>query len=83
MTGKIATILEMDGNQKYTSCPLRTCEIYVSAISAPSIIVSELLDFELKKVLLPPPKDFADKSYLEDIFKPRLLRDVCTLCSGA
>ena len=44
-----------------------------------------LIDFELKKVLLPPPPpgNFADISYLEENFKPHLLRDVCTLCSGA
>ena len=42
------------------------------------------LDFKLKKVLLPPPLgNFADISYLEENFKPHLLRDVCTLCSGA
>ena len=44
------------------------------------------LDFELKKVLLPPPPplgNFADISYLEENFKPHLLRDVCALCSGA
>ena len=42
------------------------------------------LDFELKKVLLPPPLgNFADISYLEENFKSHLLRDVCTLCSGA
>ena len=42
------------------------------------------LDFELKKVLSPPPLgNFADISYLEENFKPHLLRDVCTLCSGA
>ena len=43
------------------------------------------IDFELKKVLLPPPPlgNFADISYLEENFKPHLLRDVCTLCSGA
>ena len=41
-------------------------------------------DFELKKVLLPPPLgNFADISYLKENFKPHLLRDVCTLCSGA
>ena len=45
-----------------------------------SVIV---LDFELKKVLLPPLGNFADISYLEENFKPHLLRDVCTLCSGA
>ena len=43
-----------------------------------------ILDFELKKVLLPPPLgNFADISYLKENFKPHLLRDVCTLCSGA
>ena len=43
------------------------------------------IDFELKKVLLPPPPlgNFADISYLKENFKPHLLRDVCTLCSGA
>ena len=42
------------------------------------------VDFELKKVLLPPPLgNFADIFYLEEHFKPQLLRDVCTLCSGA
>ena len=46
--------------------------------------MSSVLDFELKKVLLPPPLgNFADISYLEENFKPHLLRDVCTLCSGA
>ena len=45
-----------------------------------------LIDFKLKKVLLPPPPplgNFADISYLEEYFKRHLLRDVCTLCSGA
>ena len=42
------------------------------------------IDFELKKRLAPPPLgNFADISYLEENFKPHLLRDVCTLCSGA
>ena len=38
-----------------------------------------------KKVPAPPPPlgNFADISYLEENFKPHLLRDVCTLCSGA
>ena len=43
----------------------------------------QLLDFELKKVPLPPLGNFADISYLKENFKPHLLRDVCTLCSGA
>ena len=42
------------------------------------------IDFKLKKVLLPPPLgNFADISFLEENFKPHLLRDLCTLCSGA
>ena len=38
-----------------------------------------------KKGPAPPPPlgNFADISYLEKNFKPHLLRDVCTLCSGA
>ena len=31
----------------------------------------------------PPLGNFADIPYLEENFKPHLLRDVCTLCSGA
>ena len=38
-----------------------------------------------KKGPAPPPPlgNFADISYLEENFKRHLLRDVCTLCSGA
>ena len=37
-----------------------------------------------KKGPAPPPLgNFADISYLEENFKPHLLRDVCSLCSGA
>ena len=38
-----------------------------------------------KKGPAPPPPlgNFADISYLEENFKLHLLRDVCTLCSGA
>ena len=39
-----------------------------------------------KKGPAPPPPplgNFADISYLEENFKPHLLRDVCTLCSEA
>ena len=48
-----------------------------------SLYTVKPVDFELKKVLLPPLGNFADISYLEENFKPHLLRDVCTLCSGA
>ena len=47
-------------------------------------ILAYSVDFELKKVQLPPPLgNFADISYLEENIKPHFLRDVCTLCSGA
>ena len=36
-----------------------------------------------KKGPAPPQGNFADISCLEENFKPHLLRDVCTLCSGA
>ena len=36
-----------------------------------------------KKGPAPPPGNFADISYFEENFKPHLLRDVYTLCSGA
>ena len=49
-----------------------------------NLFFKQFIDFELKKVLLPPPLgNFADISYLKENFKPHLLRDVCTLCSGA
>ena len=43
------------------------------------------LSFRLraKKGPAPPLGNFADISYLEENFKPHLLRNVCTLCSGA
>ena len=52
-------------------------------------LFSEDIYFRLraKKGPAPPPPpplgNFADISYLEENFKPHLLRDVCTLCSGA
>ena len=36
-----------------------------------------------KKRSCSPIGNFADISYLEENFKPHLLRAVCTLCSGA
>ena len=36
-----------------------------------------------KKGPAPPLGNFAGISYLEENFKPHLLRDACTLCSGA
>ena len=42
------------------------------------------IDFKLKKKPGSiPPGNLADISYLDENFKPHLLRDVCTLCSGA
>ena len=48
------------------------------------IIFSNTYRLRAKKGPAPPPLgNFADISYLEENFKPHLLRDVCTLCSGA
>ena len=48
------------------------------------ICVFTVLRLRAKKGPAPPPLgNFADISYLEENFKPHLLRDVCTLCSGA
>ena len=56
---------------------------YFCDADAESLSAIVLIDFELKKVLLLPLGNFADISYLKENFKPHLLRDVCTLCSGA
>ena len=53
----------------------------------PSKIGGKVYRLRAKKGPAPPPPpplgNFADISYLEENFKPHLLRDVCTLCSGA
>ena len=57
---------------------------YIVEILVAVVTNSTLIDFELKKVLLPPPLgNFADISHLKENFKSHLLRDVCTMCSGA
>ena len=43
----------------------------------------EIYRLRAKKGPAPPLGNFAEISYLEENFKPHLLRDVCTLCSGA
>ena len=50
-----------------------------------SVIYANFCRLRAKKGPAPPPSlgNFADISYLEENFKPHLLRDVCTLCSGA
>ena len=50
------------------------------------ILRSEVNSIRLRAKKGPAPPflgNFADISYLEENFKPHLLRDVCTLCSGA
>ena len=48
------------------------------------ILVTLIYRLRAKKGPAPPPLgNFADISYLKENFKPHLLRDVCTLCSGA
>ena len=53
--------------------------------SARESLLIESVRLRAKKGPAPPPPlgNFADISYLEENFKPHLLRDVCTLCSGA
>ena len=50
-----------------------------------NMVIPILIRLRAKKGPAPPPPlgNFADISYLEENFKPHLLRDVCTLCSGA
>ena len=51
-----------------------------------SLLYLDLYFYRLraKKGPAPPPLgNSADIPYLEENFKPHLLRDVCTLCSGA
>ena len=55
---------------------------FLKSFSINSISNEGILDFELKRSCS-PLGNFADISYLEENFKPHLLRDVCTLCSGA
>ena len=48
--------------------------------------IYKAIRLQAKKGPAPPPPplgNFADIPYLEENFKPHLLRDVCTLCSGA
>ena len=45
-------------------------------------VVHEVLN-GCKNYRLLAKKDFADISYLKENLKPHLLRDFCTLCSGA
>ena len=48
-----------------------------------NINFAESYRLRAKKGPAPSPGNFADISYLEENFKSHLLRDVCTLCSGA
>ena len=50
------------------------------------VLEFSIIRLRAKKGPAPPPPplgNFADISYLEENFKPHLLRNVCTLCSGA
>ena len=67
--------------RRYESSEFAICLIQREVI-LDDFVNERFVDFELKKVL-PPLGNCADISYLEEKFKPHLLRDVCTLCSGA
>ena len=61
--------------------PKSKCSIFYNIFKGIQNITYRL---RAKKGPAPPPLgNFADISYLEENFKPHLLRDVCTLCSGA
>ena len=47
------------------------------------VAYTKYLRLRAKKGPAPPLGNFADITYLKEDFKPHLLRDVCTLCSGA
>ena len=56
----------------------------LSLVSAqPAVVKCKAYRLRAKKGPAPPLGNFADISYLKENFKPHLLRDVCTLCSGA
>ena len=77
---------DVDGDMIPVSLPCFAGDTINRSIHQTRFLMESIIDFELKKVLLPPPPplgNFADISYLEENFKPHLLRDVCTLCSGA
>ena len=54
-------------------CPLRPINNFMLCTSR----------LRAKKGPAPPLGNLADISYLKENLKPHLLRDVCTLCSGA
>ena len=61
-------------------------KVEISTIKVGRHTCYKLNRLRAKKGPAPPPPplgNFADISYLEENFKPHLLRDVCTLCSGA
>ena len=62
----------------------RGSSVSIQAPLATALPVHAIYRLRAKKGPAPPPLgNFADISYLEENFKPHLLRDVCTLCSGA
>ena len=54
-----------------------------SATSPEPLLFAHLNLRAKKRSCSPPPREFADIPYLKENFKLHLLRDVCTLCSGA
>ena len=59
-------------------------KFYNSCFVCLYMFVCSCIRLRAKKGPAPPPLgNFADISYLEENFKPHLLRNVCTLCSGA
>ena len=87
-------ILILDFELLYTSCKsLMLSSIFLSILHLNNrsdntfyfvyILLFKHSRLRAKKGPAPPLGNFADISYLKQNFKPHLLRDVCTLCSGA
>ena len=56
-----------------------------AAYNSKALQIFFIIRLRAKKGPAPPPPlgNFADISYIEENFKLHLLRDICTLCSGA
>ena len=77
-----AAILDIKSYPNMQQCNLWTV---MMCLCENNQIESWQIRLRAKKGPAPPPPlgNFADISYLEENFKPHLLRDVCTLCFGA
>ena len=75
-------MVEVDWPMK--ALPMHIQKLYYEKINClSSHFCNFVIRLRAKKGPAPPLGNFADITYLEENFKPHLLIDVCTLCSGA